>query len=82
LTDYINVYAIQAELSGPCSQENSTQEILPTNEGTLVRKYQKCGKPNCRCQQGSPHGPYYWRVFYDRETKKQHWKYIGKDGKK
>lgn len=50
-------------------------EELP---GTLVRKYQKCGKKGCRCQRGFLHGPYYWRVFYDKVTKKQHWKYIGK----
>ena len=56
------------------------EKILPIEEvGTLVRKYQKCGKARCRiCREGKGHGPYYYRVIYDRETKKQTWKYVGR----
>ena len=73
-------WRIHAELSGSCHQD---KEILPMEpQGTLVRKYQKCGKKGCKCQRGFLHGPYLWRVFYDKETKKQRWKFIKKDGKK
>ncbi len=33
-----------------------------TVRGTLVERYQECGKPNCRCHKGSPHGPYFYLV--------------------
>lgn len=58
----------------------AVDKILPMeNVGTLVRKYQKCGKFNCKkCREGKGHGPYWWRVIYDKETKKQTWKYVGK----
>ena len=54
--------------------------ILPIEPvGTLVRKWQKCGKARCKtCQEGKGHGPYLWRVIYDKENKKQIWKYEGK----
>ena len=52
------------------------------DSGTLVRKYQKCGKKCRTCREGKGHGPYVWRVTYDKETKSQHWKYVGKDGEK
>jgi hypothetical protein len=29
--------------------------------GFLVKKYRRCGKPNCKCATGSLHGPY-WTV--------------------
>lgn len=74
------VWGIQGELSG---LTKTNEEILPMEpQGTLVRKYQKCGKKGCKCQRGFLHGPYLWRVFYDKETKKQRWKFIKKDGKK
>lgn len=54
----------------------------PDSQGTLVRKWQRCGKKCRTCREGKGHGPYLWRVFYDKETKSQKWKYVGKDGKK
>lgn len=73
----INAYVIQAELSGPCYHEK--EEVLPAKKkGSLIRKFQKCGKKNCKCQHGELHGPYYWRVTYDKKTKKRIWKFVGK----
>jgi hypothetical protein len=39
--------------------------------GTLLLRYNKCGKPNCRCKQDPPvlHGPYYqWTRRIDGRT--------------
>jgi hypothetical protein len=29
--------------------------------GSLHLEFKKCGKPNCRCTKGFPHGPYVYR---------------------
>lgn len=42
--------------------------------GAVVEKYRKCGKPNCRCANGTLHGPYHYRTW--REAGKQQWQYI------
>lgn len=47
--------------------------------GTLVRKFQKCGKKCRTCREGKGHGPYWWAVTYDKTTKTQRWKYYGKN---
>ena len=42
--------------------------VLP---GTLLERYNRCGKPNCRCKQTPPalHGPYYqWTRKVDGKT--------------
>ncbi len=31
---------------------------LPPWLGSLHIEYRRCGKPNCRCAAGQPHGPY------------------------
>ena len=39
--------------------------------GTLLERHNRCGKPNCRCQQDPPtlHGPYYqWTRKVDGKT--------------
>ena len=55
--------------------------------GTIITKYQKCGKPNCKCTTGDTneflHGPYYWHVKYIKprnslQKGKYKWIYIGK----
>jgi len=28
--------------------------------GSVAERYLKCGRPNCRCQQGDKHGPFYY----------------------
>lgn len=53
-------------------------KIPSSSNGIIVKKYQKCGKPKCRCNNGVLHGPYLWRVKYDSKAKsKRIWKYIG-----
>jgi hypothetical protein len=55
----------QAELVKALSQ---TGWALP---GTLIERYNRCGKPNCRCKQDPPtlHGPYYqWTRKVDGKT--------------
>jgi hypothetical protein len=29
--------------------------------GSLHLEFKKCGRPNCRCNRGRPHGPYVYR---------------------
>lgn len=81
MTNSSESWDIHSKVTG---DTNSNEQILPMEpdpQGTLVRKYQKCGKKGCKCQRGFLHGPYWWRVFYDKETRKQRWKYIGKVSK-
>jgi hypothetical protein len=43
----------------------------PALPGTLLERYNRCGKPNCRCKQDPPtlHGPYYqWTRKIDGKT--------------
>lgn len=55
--------------------------------GAIVKKYQKCGKNNCKCANGLSvedlHGPYFWHVKYIKPRNslkkgKYKWFYIGK----
>lgn len=54
---------------------------------SLITKFQRCGKPNCRCSSSGPlHGPYFWLVSYSKpvskgEKGKYRWKYLGKNPK-
>ena len=32
--------------------------------GSLHLEWRRCGKGNCRCAHGSPHGPYAYRYWY------------------
>jgi len=40
-----------------------TRYIQPTAVGYLVAELVRCGKPNCRCQRGQRHGPYWYLVY-------------------
>ncbi len=31
--------------------------------GTVCEQFIQCGKPNCRCRDGLPHGPYFYRIW-------------------
>jgi hypothetical protein len=52
---------------------------------SLIVKWQKCGKPGCRCTIGTLHGPYFWLVAYisnkinDPRKGKYSWQYLGKN---
>lgn len=44
------------------SSEVDAAEGLP---GCVIAQYRRCGRVNCRCATGPPHGPYffhYWRA--------------------
>ncbi len=40
---------------------------LPPLKGVVCEQYVRCGKAECRCQRGEPHGPYYYRVWREGE---------------
>ncbi|MFX1285366.1 MAG: DUF6788 family protein [Promethearchaeota archaeon] len=52
---------------------------------SVIAKWQKCGKSNCRCSEGMLHGPYFWLVAYvskksnDKRKGKYLWRYLGKN---
>jgi len=52
---------------------------------SLIVKWQKCGKPTCRCSEGMLHGPYFWLVAYvskksnDKRKGRYLWQYLGKN---
>ena len=80
--NYFKNWQISASLCGPCVDkkvDTMEPEVLPTSNFVLVRKYQNCGKKCRTCREGKGHGPYYWKVYYDRETKKRTWKFVGKN---
>lgn len=63
----IQLHKAQSTLSGATYH--------PELKGTLVLKYVKCGRPNCECQQGKPHGKYAY-IKTKNENGKQIFKYI------
>jgi len=46
--------------------------------GALIAEYKRCGKPNCHCARGEPHGPYYYRRWRD-ESGRQHKEYVPRE---
>ena len=42
-----------------------TRKIAPSR-GSLAREMIRCGRANCKCANGSLHGPYYYRVWMAR----------------
>ena len=54
---------------------------------SIIIKYQKCGKQNCKCTtQKILHGPYFWLVRYVKPKYSYHkgkykWKYIGRSSR-
>ena len=54
--------------------------------GSIIVKFQLCGKLSCHCVNGELHGPYYWFVKYMKPRNslkkgKYKWQYIGKNAK-
>ncbi|MFX0172630.1 MAG: DUF6788 family protein [Candidatus Hodarchaeota archaeon] len=54
-----------------------SQSIDKISKNIQIR-YRKCGKANCHCRNSKGHGPYRYRLIYDKESKKQHWVYLGR----
>ena len=42
--------------------------------GAVCRQWVRCGRPNCRCARGEPHGPYHY-LFW-REGGRLHKRYV------
>ena len=59
------------------TEEGPRRFNLP--KGFQVR-FRKCGKNTCKCASGGEnlHGPYLYKVTYDKIAKKQHWQYLGR----
>jgi hypothetical protein len=55
---------------------DSTRKIEPL-QGGLVQEMVRCGRSNCKCANGSLHGPYYYRVWMAR--RKRFKRYVRKD---
>jgi hypothetical protein len=45
--------------------ETETDELLPKTPlpGVVCKQWVRCGRPNCRCARGRPHGPYSYRFW-------------------
>ena len=50
---------------------------IDTAKGSLHLEWKSCGKPNCRCQKGYPHGPYVVRRW--RQGGQQRKEYVPQD---
>ncbi len=61
------------------SQTKSARLIPKTRpfRGSLQSEWKRCGKPNCRCRNGSLHGPYWYRHW--RERGRQRKQYVPRD---
>jgi hypothetical protein len=44
-------------------QLSQSSEML---QGSVIEKYVKCGKGNCRCTEGEGHGPVYYLSFKEK----------------
>lgn len=61
---------LENEIASPARAQKKksaefTRKIKPLRGG-LVREMVRCGRANCKCVNGSLHGPYYYRVWMVR----------------
>ncbi len=56
--------------------ENTANSLPKTDflKGSLHLETKRCGKPNCRCQRGFRHGPYFYRRW--RQGGRQRKEYV------
>ncbi|NLA06924.1 MAG: hypothetical protein GX872_04735 [Firmicutes bacterium] len=57
--------------------EEKILRAKPYIEGSLIKRYTRCGKPGCRCMEGKPHGPFWY--LSRRIDGKTRYTYIPKD---
>ena len=55
------------KISGLIKQLSQSDEML---QGSVIEKYVKCGKGNCRCTEGEGHGPVYYLSFKEKGVTK------------
>jgi hypothetical protein len=53
----LSTLALRQRRHGLAAQMVPLEEALP---GSLVERYLRCGKPNCRCARGRRHGPLWY----------------------
>jgi hypothetical protein len=61
--DAVSTQAIADHHPVPPKRKNS-EDLIPKNGllcGNLIHEIKRCGKPRCRCLEGEPHGPYWYR---------------------
>ncbi len=46
--------------------------------GSLHLEFKSCGRPNCRCREGLPHGPYLYRRWRDDGQQKKQYVPMGR----
>lgn len=45
---------------------NDSSSLPKTLAGVVCQQFVRCGRANCRCRLGQPHGPYFYRFWRDR----------------
>ena len=53
----LSTLALRQRRHGLVAQMPPLEEVL---RGSLVERYLRCGKPNCRCARGRRHGPLWY----------------------
>ena len=57
------ITACRRKISALMKRVYQNTEML---QGSLVEKYVRCGKDNCRCANGTGHGPVYYLSFKEK----------------
>jgi len=57
--------------------EERVLRARPQMEGSLIKRFTRCGRPGCRCMKGQPHGPFWY--LSRRIEGKTRYTYIPKD---
>ena len=61
-TDELTTLSTRALLTRRRRLAGRLGEVEQVLAGTLVEQTRRCGKPDCRCAHGQPHGPYLYFV--------------------
>lgn len=83
LAEWVEVLARRREIEAENAAEvgsGADSDATGGANGTIIEKYQQCGKAECACasgDEGDMHGPYQYRVTGDGDGG-QTWEYIGK----
>jgi hypothetical protein len=47
-------------------QKESPETLPKTMPGVVCVQWVRCGRSNCHCGRGTPHGPYHYRFWRER----------------
>jgi len=56
----IDIPEIPFDINAKFEKILATRKDALFHEGTIYKKYIRCGKRGCKCNNGQPHGPYYY----------------------